>query len=52
MPLAPQRVWAAIQAAKAGHIPPAWVDPPAAMNAAPAAGKSVSAAELEAAAGA
>ena len=52
MPLAPQRVWAAIQSAKAGQIPPAWVDPPAAMNAAPAPGESVTAAELEAAAGA
>jgi carbon-monoxide dehydrogenase large subunit len=51
MPLRPERIWAAIQAARAGGTGDTWSDPPAAMYAAPAPGGAPSASELEAAAG-
>jgi carbon-monoxide dehydrogenase large subunit len=51
MPLGPERIWAAIEDAKAGRTVTSWTDPPAALFATPAGG-GASAAELEAAAGA
>jgi aerobic carbon-monoxide dehydrogenase large subunit len=51
MPLGPERIWAAIEAAKAGQTTSSWSEPPAAMFATPAGGGATTA-ELEAAAGA
>jgi len=51
MPLSPERIWAAIEAAGSGRMVDCWREPPAAMYAAPAGGVPT-ASELEAAAGA
>ncbi|HEY2302440.1 MAG TPA: xanthine dehydrogenase family protein molybdopterin-binding subunit [Acidimicrobiales bacterium] len=52
MPISPQRIWAAVQAARAGETATVWTDPPAALYAAPDPGGAPSPSELEAAAGA